>query len=143
MLRAVLDTSVLISALLKSEGVPAQVFAAWRALRYVLVTSLPIVEELKNTASYPRIRRKYQLTDDVVEEFAALLRDGSEVVTALADLSDINIRDPKDLMILATAENGEADVIVASDKDLLVLGTFRGIPILTPRQFLELLEELE
>jgi putative PIN family toxin of toxin-antitoxin system len=118
------------------------VFAAWRALRYVLVTSLPIIEELKSTASYPRIRRKYHLTDDAVEEFAALLRDASDVATALADLSDIIIRDPKDLMILATAANGEADVIVSSDKDLLVLDNFRGIPILTPRQFWGLLEEL-
>jgi putative PIN family toxin of toxin-antitoxin system len=141
-LRVVLDTSVLISSLLKSEGVPAQVFAAWRALRYVLVTSQPIIDEFKKTSGYARIRRKYHLTDPTVEEFAALLRDAADVVTALAELSDVDIRDPNDLMILATAASGEADIIVTSDKDLLVLGAFREIPILTPRQFLELLEEI-
>lgn len=45
-------------------------------------------------------------------------------------------RDPKDNMILELAVNGKADVIVTGDQDLLTLGSFRGIPIWTPAQYL-------
>ena len=49
-------------------------------------------------------------------------------------------RDKNDDVVLATALAGKADVIVTGDDDLLVLKTFRGIRILSPRQFLELLD---
>jgi predicted nucleic acid-binding protein len=44
-------------------------------------------------------------------------------------------RDPKDDKFLELALNGRADVIVSGDADLLVLDTFRGIPIITPAAF--------
>ena len=50
-------------------------------------------------------------------------------------------RDKNDDMVLATALAGKADVIVTGDDDLLVLKKFRNICILSPRQFLELLNE--
>ena len=50
-------------------------------------------------------------------------------------------RDPDDDWVLATAVAGEADVIVSGDKDLLILKRFQGIPIVTPRGFLELLQQ--
>lgn len=43
--------------------------------------------------------------------------------------------------VLATAVAGHADVIVTGDKDLLVLRRYAGIPIVTPRRFLELLQQ--
>ena len=46
-------------------------------------------------------------------------------------------RDPKDDMFLTLAEVARAEVIVSSDKDLLVLHPWRGIPILTPAQFVQ------
>jgi predicted nucleic acid-binding protein len=49
--------------------------------------------------------------------------------------------DPDDDWVLATAVAGEADVIVTGDKDLLVLKRYQGIPIVTPRGFLELLQQ--
>ena len=52
-------------------------------------------------------------------------------------------RDPKDNQFLELAVNGQADFIVTGDEDLLVLHPFRAIPILTPRDFLHVLEEVE
>lgn len=51
------------------------------------------------------------------------------------------VRDPKDVAILACAVAGDAEVVVTGDLDLLSLGTFRGVRIVSPRQFVE--EELE
>lgn len=48
-------------------------------------------------------------------------------------------RDPDDDLVLATAVAGEADCVVTGDDDLLALGAYRGIRILSPRQFWELL----
>jgi predicted nucleic acid-binding protein len=50
-------------------------------------------------------------------------------------------RDPKDDKFLEVAVAGKADVIVSEDEDLLVLHPFRGIPIVGPAQFLEMLAE--
>ena len=55
-------------------------------------------------------------------------------------LSERICRDADDDVVLATALAGKADVIVTGDNDLLVLKTFRGIRILSPRKFLELLD---
>jgi putative PIN family toxin of toxin-antitoxin system len=57
-----------------------------------------------------------------------------------APLSERVCRDKDDDVVLATALAGKADVIVTGDEDLLVLKKFRGIEILSPRQFLELLD---
>ena len=46
-------------------------------------------------------------------------------------------RDPKDDKFLELAVNGRADVIVSGDADLLTLGPFRGIPVLTPAAFVQ------
>ncbi|MBD2777542.1 putative toxin-antitoxin system toxin component, PIN family [Iningainema sp. BLCCT55] len=56
-------------------------------------------------------------------------------------IEDISIcRDPKDNKFLEVALGGSADYLVTGDNDLLVLSPFRGIPIITPVQFKEILE---
>jgi len=46
-------------------------------------------------------------------------------------------RDPNDLMVLGLVSPGNAQAVVTGDKDLLVLGNFKGVPIMTPRAFWE------
>jgi uncharacterized protein len=138
MLRVVLDTSVLVSAVLSPTGVPAQVFKAWRAQPYSLFTSPLILRELVQTLGYARIRRRHGVTDRMVDEMVGMLREWAAFVPGVADVSDSAVRDPNDLMILATCVEARAHVLVSSDKDLLVLGAFRGTEIMTPRQFLDI-----
>ncbi|CAN5847930.1 hypothetical protein BH20GEM3_BH20GEM3_09150 [soil metagenome] len=141
MLRAVLDTSVLVSSVLVPNGVPARLLDAWRAQRFVLVTSPPLLAELKSTLSYPRLRRKYPITDAQVDRLADALAGQGHLVAGKADVSRSGIRDANDEIILACAVDGEADVIVSSDLDLLTLRSYREIPILNPREMLAHLEE--
>jgi putative PIN family toxin of toxin-antitoxin system len=143
MIRAVLDTSVFVSTLIVPAGVPAQVFAAWRANRFVLVTSRRILAETRHTLDYARIRRRYAFTDAEVNRFLALLELESVHAKWEPDVSEARIRDPDDEMILSCALAGSASFLVSSDQDLLVVGEYRGVRIVTPRQFLLRLDEFE
>jgi putative PIN family toxin of toxin-antitoxin system len=137
MLRVVLDTSVLVSTVLSPNGVPAQVFTAWRAHCYSLFTTPAILKELLDTLAQPRIRRRYPVTDAKVDAILELLRELAVFVRGTADVSDSGLRDPNDHVILSAAAEARAHVLVSSDKDLLVLGTYRDTEIVTPRQFLD------
>ena len=138
MLTVVLDTSVLVSSVLVAKGIPAQVYRAWTEQQYLLVTSEHQLAELKHTLSYPRLRLKYQLTDSLLEQLFSALERHALWVDAVMD-PEVDVRDPNDSFVLSMAAEAGVDLIVSSDKDLLVLGSFRNTRILTPRQFLEML----
>jgi hypothetical protein len=137
MLRVVFDTNVFVSSLLVKAGVPAQVLDAWRGRRYVLVTSPAIIAETYATLAYPRIRRKYSITDQDVEELVDLLQRDALLVPGDADVGGAIPADPTDEMILACALDGQADLIVSGNRHLLDLGQYRDIAIVNARQFLE------
>ncbi len=91
-------------------------------------------------AGYPRIRRRYAVTDEDVEELVALLEREALVVPGEAEVERAVPEDPADERVLACAVEAEADAIVSGDQHLLGLRAYRGIPILTVREFLEWLE---
>lgn len=140
MLKAVLDTNVFVSSLLVKAGLPAQVLNAWRERRYLLVTSPAIIAEIRATLNYPRIRRKYAITDEDVEQLVALLERDALVVPGDADVAGSIPQDTADEMVLACAVEAQANAIVSGDHHLLDLNVYQDIPILTARQFLEWLE---
>lgn len=137
MLRAVFDTNIFVSSLLVKTGVPAQAIDAWQDRRLVLVTSPAIIAEIRNTLGYPRIRRKYGITDEDVQRLIALLENDALVVPGTADVSGAIPDDPADEHVLACAVDGQVEVIVSGDRHLLDLGSFRGIAIVTVRGFLD------
>lgn len=139
-LRAVLDTNVLVSGLLATSGPPRQLFDAWLAGRFTLVTSLYQIEELRRVLTYPRIARRVRLTEN---ELAILFRTFDEravIVVNEPDLSGVT-RDPKDDAIVACAVAGQADYLVSGDDDLLALGTYEKVYVVYPRAFLSALEQ--
>lgn len=137
MLKAVLDTNVLVSSLLVKAGLPAQVVDGWRQQEYILVTSPDLIAEVRSTLNYPRLRRKYALTDENVEGLINLLDHDTLLVPGQAEVTGVIPADPADEMVLACAADAEADVIVSGDGHLLALGEYQGMPILTARAFLE------
>jgi len=137
MLRVVLDTNVFVSSLLVKAGLPAQVLDAWRARRYLLVVSPAIIAEVQATLRYPRIQRKYALTDDDIEQLTDLLEQEALLVPGDAEVAGAVPEDPSDEIVLACALDAQADLIVSGDRHLLDLGEFQDIPILTVRDFLE------
>jgi uncharacterized protein len=135
--RVVLDTSVFVSSLLVKEGVPARILGAWRDRHFLLVSSRQIIAEIRSTLSYPRIRAKYPVTDEDVDALVELVEKEAVLAPAATDVSDSGVRDPDDAHVLAAAADVDADALVTSDDDLLVLGSYRGTPILKPREFLQ------
>ena len=141
MLKVVLDTNVFVSSLLVKAGLPAQVLDAWRERRYVLIISPSIISEIRATLNYPRIRHKYPITDEDVEQLVALLEHDALLVPGGAHVGGAVPQDPSDEIVMACALDAQADLIVSGDRHLLDLGTYESIPTLTVRQFLEQLVE--
>ena len=127
----VLDTNVLIAAVV-SDGLCRDLVRV-RVLPHTIVTSEPLLRELRSTS-----RNKFAVDPDELP-LLRQLHEEAEIVAPVR-LDERVCRDEGDDRVLATAIAGKADVIVTGDEDLLVLKKFRGIKILSPRQFLELLD---
>jgi len=98
-----------------------------------LLVSRATVEELNDVLRREAFDR-YVTEEERIQFLTALVREA-----ILIDVTETvtECRDPKDNKFLELAVAGRASCIVSGDDDLLVLHPFRGIPILTPRAFLE------
>ena len=137
MTKVVPDTNILVSALIKKVGKPAQIL---RSLgRFVLLTSEEILAELEEVLHRRHIQHRYHLSDADIAEYLTWLRTVAHLVpvpTIQAVITD----DPDDDKFLACAIEGGAAFIVSGDPHLLDLEEYQGIRILTPAAFLNLLE---
>ncbi len=140
MLKAVLDTSILVSAFLKHKGVNAKVLLGAKD-RYHLYLSEDILEETTLVLlTYDRIRKKYHYSDDEALKYLSTLRVvAKEVLKKLPKIRVIE-KDPKDDPVLACALKIKADYIVSKDDHLKDLKEYRGIRIVSSQEFLELLK---
>jgi putative PIN family toxin of toxin-antitoxin system len=86
------------------------------------------------------IHKRYRYTDEDVREFGQMLERSFALVTDLPPLTGI-VRDPRDDMVIATALKAQASHIITRDDDLLSLGEFEGITMVTPEAFMGLLRE--
>ncbi len=128
----VFDANAIVSALLLTDSTPRRAFDKARAQGRIILSE-PVINELDDVLSRPWLE-KYIHKDERIHFIVALLRDAyilrvTESVAAC--------RDPKDDKYLALAHESKAACIVTGDKDLLDLNPYRGIAILTPRQFLD------
>jgi uncharacterized protein len=131
--RVVLDSNVLISAVISPAGKPSQCLA-WVLENASLVLATSVVEEVATRLERPRFK-KY-IDEAKRREFIAELRAASLLVELSGTLRAC--RDPDDDKLLETAILGAADYLVTGDQDLLVLDPFQGIPIVTPARFVSL-----
>ena len=143
-LRAVLDTNVVVSSLLSPLGPSARIVDAWRHSRLTLISSPLILAEVQAVLNYPRIRRKYSITDEEVSKLLGLFRKHAIIVTGEAEkVKGVITADPEDEKFLACALEGQANYIVSGDHHLLDLKSFRAIQIVTARQFVEQYLQIE
>ena len=126
--RAVLDSNVIVSGLGWS-GAPARIVEAVLADELVLVTSLPLLAELRRVLAYPKLAKA--IPDG--SRLADLVEMSSIVVEPLSAFAVAE--DESDNRVLETAVAASVDYIVSGDEHLLTLGMFQGIPILTPAEF--------
>ena len=131
--RLVLDTNVFVSGLISPAGIPVRLLKAIRKQQAVHLVSDEIAEEYLRVLAYPRIRKYRQITDAFISDVATyiLFKTQRVEILSMVQLSP----DPDDNVFLATALEGKADCIVSGDKsDLLSLGAFENIPIITARE---------
>lgn len=138
-IRAVVDTNILIRALIKPRGSVGPILADLAEGRYTAVYSEPMLDELVAKLALPRIRVKYAIDQETIETTLALLAIRGELVhpTHRVKIS----RDPKDDMLIEAAIAGHADFLITGDEDLLVLKRHEGVRMVTPRTFLAALQD--
>jgi hypothetical protein len=135
--RVILDTNILISALMVQGSTPDTIVQAWRNRSYVLLTCDEQIEELRDCFARPwlvpaRIRR---------HEAGRLINALRRFAMFVGPLPPVaRSPDPDDNFLLALAEVGNADYLVTGDKaGLLLLRTHRGTRIVTARDFAQLI----
>jgi putative PIN family toxin of toxin-antitoxin system len=133
-LKLVLDTNVLLSAILV-PGTCRELLKD-RALAHEWFTSPALLEKLAD-----KLQGKLKLVPEQTPLYL-VYRRRARLVTPVP-LPSRACRDPDDDAVLATAIAAQAEVIVTGDNDLLILRKYEGIPILSPRQFLERLDRLK
>ena len=133
-MRVVLDTNVLVSALI-SRGKSRTLLRLIKAKDHSLIISNPILEELSRVAADEKVSR--YVSGEDFEEFLKTLLEKSTLVRAN---SKVHIFNDADDRILSTARDGKADIIVTGDKHMLRLKTFRHIRIITVDQALRILK---
>jgi len=139
MIRAVVDTNTLVSGLISPLGAPAQIIHRWQRGDFLLLTAPALLAELRRVLEYPRVAERLGWSDEERAQFLQDFETLALVTPGLLSLPGVT-RDPKDDPVVACAVEGEAGFIVSSDRDLLALGTYRSVRVVTPHEFLTLLE---
>ena len=128
---------MLVSALIKPGGAPAELILRWLEGEFELVVSDQLLGELTRVLAYPRLRRRVAADDAAA--FVARLRESAERAADPAEPPPRS-RDPNDDYLLALAEAADAQ-LVSGDGDLLALA--EQYPIMAPRAFLGTLATAE
>lgn len=136
-MRVVLDTNVMVSALLVRGGNEDCILRAWRRRAYELVTSPEILAELARVLLYPKLRKASHMTEaevtfyiEAVAHESLLAEKGPKIALC---------RDPDDNKFLEAAVHSRARFLVTGDKDLLDLRSVRSVKIVRPVSFLNIL----
>ena len=131
-MRVVLDTNVLISALMIQTGNPATIYRAWQQRHFILLTCAEHLEELRTTLRKPAISERIRpyRAGGLINEINKL----AEIVASLPRVRRSS--DPADDFLLALSEAGKAEYLVTGDKSgLLALAHHRGTRIISARAF--------
>lgn len=134
-MRVILDTNVLLGALISPHGPPNAIYRAWRAAKFELVTSTAQLDELRRVSRYPKLK-----TILPAHRVGTMVNNMQRAIVlgALPSLPDaMEINDPNDAFLPAMALAGEADYLVTGDRraGLLQLGAAGRTRIVTPATF--------
>jgi len=133
MLRVVLDTNVLVSAVV-SDGKPRKLFMKGLENKFSIVTSDLLLAEFARVVR----RSKFRTNDREIRRMTLALRSSAEVINVKTRFSVVK-DDPEDDVVIETAYDGHADFIVTGDNHLLALQRFRGIEIISVEMLFDML----
>ncbi len=131
-MRVVLDTNIIVSALIAPAGRPAAIIDAWVDGKFTLLTCAAHLDELRSTLLRPRVAElvKPYKAGRLVNQIKRLAED----VGALPSVE--RSPDPEDDFLLALSEAGNADYLVTGDKSgLLALARHKATRIVSASDF--------
>ena len=131
-MRVFLDTNVLVSAI-ATRGLCADVLREI-LVSHQLVISSPLTDELKDI-----LHAKIGIPQEIISDFIELLTQES-IFSEKTTLTHLDVKDEDDIVIISTALNGNAEIFVTGDKELLALGIVQSMQIISPRMFWETLK---
>jgi uncharacterized protein len=132
-MRVVLDTNVLVSALISHSGAAHLVYKAWQAGEFHLISCEEQITEMRRVTRRPAVRQLIKSAEagrvvNQIRHLAIMIDTIPQVIAS---------PDPADDYLLAVADSGRADYLVTGDKnDLLALARFKRTRIVTIRRFL-------
>lgn len=136
-MRVVLDSNILISALIVAGSIPARILDQWRRGAFLLLTCDAHLDELRRATRYPQVRSRVRSPVS-----GRLINEIGELAIRVEKLPQLERSiDPFDDYLLALAEAGGADYLVTGDKaHMLNLGKHRTTRIVAARDFAALLK---
>lgn len=140
MLKVVLDTNVLISSIINTNGIPSKILNSWRQGNFMLITSPHLLKEVRRVIHYPHIKDRYQLTEQIIKRLLWRIENKTIFAPGKLELKVIE-KHPADDRVLEAGVEGDADYIVSGNDHLTDLKAYQGIQIVLPRDFFEILRK--
>lgn len=138
MIKAVLDTNTLVSAVINIPfSVSQEIYQNFVNKRFVLVISSVIFSEIEDVLHRDEVRKFHKRSNADLQEILGELKNLSYIVPG--EIKVEAVRDSSDNKIISAAAEGKADYIVSRDKDLLDLKQYQGIEIVSPEEFMKIL----
>jgi len=144
MTRIVIDTNILVSAILTPKGNPAKILKLVLEGKLNLIISPAILEETRQVLRYPRLvklMKKNKITMKEVYDFLDKMSNVAVITPGQLDIDAIS-DDPADNKILVCSLEREAEYIISGDHHLKDLKIFQGIRIVDPADINDTLERL-
>lgn len=135
-----LDANVLVSGIigyLRNNSTPGILFRRFETKMFHLVLSGHILDEVNRTLKRPDVARRLSVPE--ADDARRALNRQAKLISTTASVQGIATHAEDDL-VLATAISGNADYLVTGDKGLLNVGSYRGVTIVTPRAFFDILD---
>jgi putative PIN family toxin of toxin-antitoxin system len=140
MTKIVIDTNILVSAILTPEGNPAKILKLVLEGKLNLIISPAILGETRQVFNYPKLAKLMEKNNITRQEIYGFLDKMSRVALITPGKLDIDVipKDPADNKIIACALEGDADFIISGDHHLTDLKIFQSIKIIDPAAFLKI-----
>lgn len=138
MIRAVLDTNTLVSAVINIESsVASEIYQNAKEKQFLLIASPSILAEAEEVLCRDRIMKVHKHS---IKELQEIINELAKVSYLVPGKTQVEIvRDPDDNKVISAALEGGAEYIVSRDKDLTDLKEYEGIKIIMPEEFMQLL----
>lgn len=140
MIRAVLDTNTIVSAMINTDkSVSQEIYQNSRDQRFLLVISPSILAEVEDVIHRARVMKFHKYSAQELQRIVKELTNVSLIVPGKIEIEVV--RDSDDNKIISAALDGRVDYIVSRDRDLLDLKAYQGIKIITPEKFMGILRK--